>query len=65
MEPRGRAHFGIRERPESRLHVILREGKTVEERMAENRAKILKRVVSAGVVREDRPIINPRQTWAW
>ena len=65
LEPRGRGHFGIRIHPNSRLHVVLKEGKTLEERKAAERARKLKRIVSAAVVREDRPLRNPAPTWRW
>lgn len=65
LEPRGRGHYGIRTHPNSRLHVVLKEGKTLEERKAAERARKLKRIVSAAVVREDRPLRNPAPTWGW
>jgi len=65
LEPRGRGHYGIRTHPNSRLHVVLKEGKTLEERKAEERARKLKRIVSAAAVREDRPLRNPAPTWGW
>ncbi|KAJ8522947.1 hypothetical protein ONZ45_g456 [Pleurotus djamor] len=65
MEPKGRAHYGVRIHPDSRLHVVLKEGKTLAERKAEERQKKLKRIVSAGLVRENRPIRNPASTWCW
>jgi len=65
LEVRGRGHLGIRIHPDSRMHVILREGKTVEEKHKELRRKQLKRIVSAGLVREDIPIRNPAQRWCW
>jgi large subunit ribosomal protein L22 len=65
LEPRGRGHFGFRTHPNSRLHVVLKEGKTLEERKAAERARKLKRIVSAAVVREDKPLRNPAPTWGW
>jgi large subunit ribosomal protein L22 len=65
LEPRGRGHYGIRTHPNSRLHVVLKEGKTLEERKAAERARKLKRIVSAAVVREDKPLRNPAPTWGW
>jgi len=49
----------------SKMTVILRHGKTVEEKKAERREKILKRIVSAGVIREDIPLRNPSLMWSW
>ena len=65
VEPRGRGHFGVRRLPMSKMTVVLRHGKTVEEEKAERRKKILKRIVSAGVTREDIPLRNPSPTWSW
>ncbi|KAH7914363.1 ribosomal protein L22/L17 [Hygrophoropsis aurantiaca] len=65
MEPRGRGKFGIRIHPDSRLHVKLKEGKTFEQLQAEMRARRLKRIVSASLVREDVPLRNPSASWQW
>jgi large subunit ribosomal protein L22 len=65
LEPRGRGHYGIRTHPNSKLHVVLKEGKTLEERKAMERARKLKRIVSAAAVREDKPLRNPAPTWGW
>lgn len=65
MEPKGRGRYGIRIHPDSRLSVVLREGKTVAELKEEARRKTLKRVVSAGLIREDVPLRNPAPAWAW
>ena len=63
MKGRGRA--GIKTHPHSRLHVVLKEGKTRAELRAEDRQRKLNRIVSAGYVREDVPLRNPSATWAW
>jgi large subunit ribosomal protein L22 len=65
LEPRGRGHFGIRVHPDSRMHVVLKEGKTLEEKKKAEFERKLKRIVSANAVREDKPIRNPAQMWAW
>ncbi|KAI6047190.1 ribosomal protein L22/L17 [Pisolithus marmoratus] len=65
LEPRGRGKFGIRVHPDSRLHVILRPGKTYDQVKAEQRQRRLKRIVSAGLVREDVPLRNPASFWQW
>lgn len=65
MEPRGRGHYGIRTHPNSKLTVILKEGKTIEQQKSEERARKLKKIVSAALVREDKPIRNPSPTWGW
>ncbi|KAI0723170.1 ribosomal protein L22 [Earliella scabrosa] len=63
MKGRGRA--GIKVHPHSRLHVLLKEGKTRAELRAEERERKLNRIVSAGLVREDMPLRNPGPMWAW
>ena len=63
MKGRGRA--GLKIHPHSRLHVLLKEGKTRAEVRAEERARKLDRIVSAGLVREDVPLRNPGAMWAW
>jgi len=65
LEPRGRGHHGRRQHPNSRIHVVLKEGKTVEEQRARERARKLNRIVSANATREDKPIRNPGAMWAW
>ncbi|KXN86264.1 50S ribosomal protein L22, partial [Leucoagaricus sp. SymC.cos] len=65
IEPRGRHHYGVRHHPNSKMTVVLREGKTVEEKRVQRREKILKRIVSAGVTRENVPLRNPAPTWSW
>ncbi|KAF8138291.1 ribosomal protein L22/L17 [Boletus edulis] len=65
LEPRGRGKFGIRVHPDSRLNVILRPGKTFERLQEEKRKMRLKRIVSAGIVREDVPLRNPASVWQW
>ncbi|KAH9853611.1 ribosomal protein L22 [Lenzites betulinus] len=62
---KGRGRAGIKYHPHSRLHVVLKEGKTRAELRDEERARKLRRIVSAGYVREDVPIRNPGSTWAW
>ena len=63
MKGRGRA--GMKVHPHSRLHVVLKPGKTRAELRAEERERKLSKIVSAGLVREDVPIRNPGSTWAW
>ncbi|KAH9899998.1 ribosomal protein L22 [Cubamyces lactineus] len=62
---KGRGRAGLKTHPHSRLHVVLKEGKTRAELREEERARKLKRIVSAGLVREDVPIRNPGPNWAW
>jgi large subunit ribosomal protein L22 len=65
MEFKGRAKFGIRVHPDSRLSVILKEGDSRAQLLEKERARKLKRIVSAGLVREDKPLRNPGSMWTW
>ncbi|GLB33801.1 putative universal ribosomal protein uL22 family protein [Lyophyllum shimeji] len=65
LEPRGRGHYGIRRHPNSKLTVVLKEGKTIEEQKKEERARKIRKIVSAAATREDVPIRNPSPTWGW
>lgn len=65
LEIKGRSKMGIRVHPDSRLSVVLKEGKTRVQLLEEERARKMKRIVSAGLVREDTPLRNPRSTWSW
>ena len=65
LEPRGRGKFGIRVHPDSKINVVLREGKTRAQLAEEERARKLRKIVSAGYVREDVPLRNIGPGWAW
>ncbi|GJE84127.1 ribosomal protein L22 [Phanerochaete sordida] len=65
MEPKGRGTHGIRQHPDTSLHVMLREGKTRAQLMQEEKKRKLGRIVSAGYTREDVPLRNPGPAWAW
>ncbi|KAG9048282.1 hypothetical protein FS837_000345 [Tulasnella sp. UAMH 9824] len=66
VDIKGRSRTGIKHHRYSRMHVVLKEGPTREETLLKKRKKALKRaLVSAGVVREDVPIRNPRSQWSW
>ena len=62
---KGRGRWGIKEHPDSRLNVILKEGKTRAQLKEEEKRRKLKRIVSASLTREDMPIRNPGPAWAW
>jgi len=49
------------------MHVVLKEGKTLEEKKEEEKKRRLKKIVSASLVREDKPIRVPGTGggWAW
>lgn len=65
VEPRGRGHYGFRSHPHSKLNIVLKEGKMLEEQKNAARKKKLDKIVSAALVREDKPIRNPSLSWAW
>ncbi|KAK0453632.1 mitochondrial 50S ribosomal protein L22 [Armillaria borealis] len=65
LEPKGRGHVGIQVHPQAKLSIVLKEGRTLEEQKAKEKAFKLKRIVSAAVTREDKPIRNPGAMWAW
>ncbi len=57
--------MGVRQHPDSRLNVLLKEGKTKAELAEAERKRKLKRIVSSGLVREDVPLRNVGPAWAW
>jgi len=65
IDIKGRGRVGVKYHPEAKMSVVLKEGKTVTElkRQAEDRK--LKRIVSAGYVREDVPLRNMGPMWSW
>ncbi|KAJ9097163.1 hypothetical protein QFC21_004832 [Naganishia friedmannii] len=68
IDIKGRARHGIKEHQQARMHVLLKEGKTRDELLEQKQKKSLTRVrnMGAGVVREDRVIINaPTSGWRW
>ncbi|KAH9844186.1 mitochondrial 50S ribosomal protein L22 [Rhodofomes roseus] len=65
IEPKGRGRTGIRVHPDSKITVVLQEGKTKAELLEEERKRKLKRIVSSGLYREHVPIRNPGPNWAW
>lgn len=65
IDIKGRGRMGVKHHPHSRMNVILREGKTKAEQAAEDRARKLRKIVSAGLNREDIPLRNPKSSWAW
>jgi len=65
IDIKGRGRMGIKSHPDSRLHVVLREGKTRAQLLEAERERRLKRIISAGITREDVPIRNPGASWAW
>lgn len=65
IEPKGRGRMGIRVHPDSNLTVILKEGKTLEEKAQMLLERRLKKIRSPGLMREDRPLVNIPPVYAW
>jgi len=65
IDIKGRGRFGVKIHPEARMSVVLREGKTVAELKKQAEDRKLKRIVSAGYVREDVPLRNMGPMWSW
>ncbi|KAF8914590.1 mitochondrial 50S ribosomal protein L22 [Mucidula mucida] len=65
IEIKGRGHTGVQTHPMASLWVVLKEGKTLEQVKAKEKAYKLNKIVSAAATREDRPIRNPGAMWAW
>lgn len=65
IDMKGRGRWGVREHPDSRLSVILKEGKTRAQLKEEEKRRKLKRIVSASLTRENVPLRNPGSAWAW
>ena len=64
-EIKGRGRVGIQTKYTAKMVVKLREGLTLEEKRQKDREARLKRIVSAGLNREDVPLRNPSSQWAW
>ncbi|WWD18936.1 hypothetical protein CI109_103392 [Kwoniella shandongensis] len=66
LDIKGRGKYGIKHHPSARIHVVLKEGKTKAQQYEERFQKDLRKVRSAGVVREDgvlrRKVISG---WTW
>ena len=65
IEFKGRSKYGIRQHPDSKLSVILEEGKTLQERARLLRERKLNRIRSPGLIREDKPLVNVPPVFAW
>lgn len=65
VEIKGRGRMGIRKKYKAKMHVVLKEGLTAFEQKQKLIAKKVDRIRSAGLVREDVPLRNPRPAWAW
>ena len=65
IDIKGRGRFGVKVHPEAKMSVVLREGKTVAELKKQAEDRKLKRIASAGYVREDVPLRNMGPMWSW
>jgi len=65
IDIKGRGRFGVKIHPEAKMSVVLKEGKTVAELKKRAEDRKLKRIVSAGYVREDVPLRNMGPMWSW
>lgn len=66
IDIKGRGRFGVKHHGSARIHFVLREGKTWAQKQEAERNKVLRKVRSAGIVREDGKL--RRKTidgWAW
>jgi len=65
IDIKGRGRFGVKIHPEAKMSVVLKEGKTVAQLKKQAEDRKLKRIVSAGYVREDVPLRNMGPMWSW
>ncbi|KIJ57100.1 hypothetical protein M422DRAFT_40625 [Sphaerobolus stellatus SS14] len=65
VDIKGRGRTGIKQHPDSKITVILREGKTVEEKAKLLRERKLKKIKHPGYLKEDKPIVNAASIFAW
>lgn len=66
IDIKGRGRMGMKHHPHARIQFLLKEGKTWEEKKAEEHKKVLNKVRSAGMVREDGKLRRKMtDNWAW
>jgi large subunit ribosomal protein L22 len=65
IDYRARGRFGIKIHPEAKMTVVLKEGKTIVELKQKAEERKLRKIVSAGYVREDVPLRNMGPMWSW
>lgn len=65
MDFKGRGRSGLKHHPDSKLTIVLKEGKTVDEKMKKLRERRLKKIKSPGLMREDKPLVNVAPRFAW
>ena len=62
---KGRGRAGVKHHPKARLRVVLREGKTLQEKRAAALTYKVNKIRSPTMVQQDKPIRNPGPMWAW
>ncbi|OWT39156.1 hypothetical protein LQV05_005411 [Cryptococcus neoformans] len=66
IDIKGRGKYGIKHHPSARIHLVIREGLTPSEKEEQQFKKDLRRVKSAGAVREDTPLRRKVVSgWTW
>ncbi|WVQ74792.1 hypothetical protein IAR50_004398 [Cryptococcus sp. DSM 104548] len=66
IDIKGRGKYGILHHQSARIHVVLREGSTIAEKQQVQYAKAIRKVKSAGQVREDTPLRRKVVSgWTW
>lgn len=66
IDIKGRGRMGMKHHPHARIHFVLKEGKTFEQKREAEKNKVLHQVRSAGMVREDGKLRRKMTSnWAW
>jgi large subunit ribosomal protein L22 len=65
IDIKGRGQFGVGIHPDSKMSVVLKEGNTVAELEKQAEGRKLRRMISAGYVREGVPLRNMGSIWSW
>ncbi|KAF9513265.1 hypothetical protein BS47DRAFT_1344513 [Hydnum rufescens UP504] len=65
LDIKGRGRSGVKHHPKAKLTVVLKEGKTLQEKVLAQRAYKVNKIRSPGLMRENKPIRNPGPMWAW
>lgn len=68
FEPKGRGKYGIRKSFQAKMSIVLREGKTWEEKNKDKldlERKRVRRIGTGGVIRTNLPIVNTHQRAGW
>lgn len=68
IEFKGRGRIGVVTSPQAHMSVVLREGKTYDEKLdakMKKEKRIVRSIGTGGVVRTNRPIVNSHQRAGW